>query len=45
MTAERALLVMNEGMIRQGQSVEGVFEPILHSSEMKALMRDGARGG
>ena len=43
MTAERALLVMNEGVIRQGQSVDGVFDPILHSADMKALMRDGAR--
>ena len=41
MKAERALLVMNEGVIRQGQSVDGVFDPILHSPDMKALVKDG----
>ena len=43
MKAERTLLVMNEGVIRQGQSVDGAFDPIVGNPEMKALMKDGAR--
>ena len=40
---QRTLLVMNEGVIRQGQSAEGVFNPIAKHPEMKSLIRDGVR--
>ena len=40
---ERTMLVLNEGVLRQGQSVEGVFDPIVRSPEMRSLMKDGAR--
>lgn len=40
----RIVLVMNEGVIRVGQSVDGVFDPLIRDPDMKALMADGARG-
>ena len=43
MNVQRTILVMNEGVIRQGQSVEGVFDPIAQHPDMKALMREGIR--
>ena len=42
MAAERTLLVMNEGVIRQGQSVDGAFVPILTDPEMRILVESGA---
>lgn len=39
----RMLMMLNEGVIRQGQSVDGVFEPLMRDPDMKALIRDGAR--
>lgn len=39
----RMLLVLNEGVIRQGQSVEGVFDPLVRHADMGALIRDGSR--
>ncbi len=39
----RKLLVLNEGVIRQGQSVESVFEPLTRLPDFRALMKDGAR--
>ena len=42
MRAERTLLVMNEGVIRLGQSVAGAFDPILNHPDMRALIVDGA---
>lgn len=43
MKAERTLLVMNEGVIRQGQSVDGAFDPVIEHPDMKALLKNGAR--
>ncbi len=42
MEAERTLLVMNEGVIRQGQTAVGAFDTILRHPDMQALMEDGA---
>ena len=42
MQAERTLLVMNEGVIRQGQTVTGAFDTIMEHPDMMALMKDGA---
>ena len=42
MRAERTLLVMNEGVVRQGQSVAGAFDPIIGHPDMRALLEDGA---
>ena len=42
MAGERTLLVMNEGVIRQGQSVEGAFDPINNDPEMHGLIKGGA---
>lgn len=39
----RMMLVLNEGVIRQGQSVEGVFDPLISHPDMVGLVRDGAR--
>lgn len=38
----RTLLILNEGVIRQGQTTEGVFDPILAHPDFHALVRDGA---
>ena len=43
LSKQRTLLVTNQGVIRLGQSVGGVFEPIIAHPDMKGLMRDGAR--
>lgn len=43
MTADRTLLVMNEGVIRQGQTVTGAFDPIIEHPNMLALLNDGAK--
>ncbi len=42
MQAERTLLVMNEGVIRQGQTATGAFDTILDHPDMRALVEDGA---
>ena len=41
-TGGHILLVMNEGVIRPGQKVDGVFESTTAKPEYKALLRDGA---
>lgn len=43
MEPSRMMLMLNEGVIRQGQSVEGVFDPLIRHPDMVALVRDGAR--
>lgn len=40
--AHKTLLVLNEGVIRQGQTTEGVFEPLSHRPEFKELVQAGA---
>ena len=42
MDAERTLLVMNEGVIRQGQTAVGAFDTILRHPDMQVLMEGGA---
>ena len=42
MDAERTLLVMNEGVIRQGQTAVGAFDTILRHPDMQVLMENGA---
>lgn len=39
----KIVLVLNEGVIRVGQSVVGVFDPLLLHPDMNALIEDGAR--
>lgn len=39
----RPVLVLNEGVVRQGQTTAGVFAPIIESPDLAALERDGAR--
>ena len=39
----KIVLVLNEGVIRVGQSVVGVFDPLLLHPNMSALIGDGAR--
>lgn len=39
----KIVLVLNEGVIRVGQSVVGVFDPLLHDPDLAALIGDGAR--
>ena len=43
MTGGRVLLVLNEGVIRQGQTTTGVFDATSADTEYKALLRDGAQ--
>lgn len=38
----RVLLFLNEGVIRQGQTTDGVFEPIVAHPEFQALLAEGA---
>ena len=38
----RVLLLLNEGVIRQGQTTDGVFDPIVAHPEFQALVADGA---
>ena len=42
MQAERTLLVMNEGVIRQGQTVAGAFDAIINHPEYRTLVDEGA---
>ena len=39
----RTLLVLNEGVIRQGQTTEGAFDPIVSHPDFHAMLKDGAR--
>lgn len=39
----RTLLVLNEGVVRMGQTTAGVFDPIMSQPEFKSLIRQGAR--
>lgn len=39
----RTLLVLNEGVIRQGQTTEGAFDPIVAHPDFLAILKDGAR--
>ncbi len=41
--SSRILLVMNEGVIRSGETSEGAFDPIVAHPDFEALMRDGAK--
>jgi hypothetical protein len=40
---ERTLLILNEGVIRQGQTTSGAFDPIILRPEFQALTDEGAR--
>lgn len=39
----RTLLILNEGVIRQGQTTEGAFDPIVAHPDFFAMLNDGAR--
>ena len=39
----RTILVLNEGVIRHGQTPAGAFDPIVNHPEFEALVADGAR--
>jgi hypothetical protein len=41
--SERTILVLNEGVIRHGQTTAGAFTPITSLPEFKALVKDGVR--
>ena len=41
--ASRIMLVLNEGVIRQGQSTDGVFEPLTTRPEFADLLAKGVR--
>ena len=41
--SSRILLVMNEGVIRSGETSEGAFDPIVAHPDFEALIRDGAK--
>ena len=41
--ASATILVMNEGVIRQGQTTEGVFASLSQQPDFEALVEDGAR--
>ncbi len=41
--SERTMLVLNEGVIRHGQTTEGAFDPIMAMPEFDALGGDGVR--
>ena len=41
--SERTILVLNEGVIRHGQTTSGAFEPIWALPEFKMIVRDGVR--
>ena len=43
MSGGRVLLVLNEGVIRQGQTTPGVFAPTSGNPEYLALLNDGAQ--
>jgi hypothetical protein len=40
---ERTVLVLNEGVIRQGQTTAGAFDPILEHPDFKMLEAEGTR--
>jgi hypothetical protein len=40
---DRTMIVLNEGVIRHGQTTSGAFEPILGHPDFEAIVRDGAR--
>lgn len=40
---ERTMLVLNEGVIRHGQTTAGAFDPIIGHPDFKAMMKDGIR--
>lgn len=40
--AHKTLLVLNEGVIRHGQTPEGVFSPLIRSAEFQDLVSQGA---
>jgi len=40
---DRVILVLNEGVIRQGQTTEGAFDAIMGHPDFKATLRAGAR--
>ena len=40
---DRTLLVLNEGVIRQGQTTAGAFDPIVEHRDFQALIEGGAR--
>jgi hypothetical protein len=41
--SEQIILVLNEGVIRHGQTTSGAFEPILGLPEFRSVARDGVR--
>jgi hypothetical protein len=41
--SEQTILVMNEGVIRHGQTTEGAFEPIVAQPEFEGLIKAGVR--
>lgn len=41
--SKRTILVLNEGVIRHGQTTSGAFEPIMDLPEFTAVIRDGVR--
>ena len=40
--SSRTLLVLNEGVIRSGQTTDGVFDPVVKHPDFLALVKDGA---
>ena len=40
---DRVILVLNEGVIRQGQTTEGAFDAVIGHPDFKATLRSGAR--
>ena len=40
--AHKTMLVLNEGVIRKGQTTEGVFEPLTHRPEFLEMLEAGA---
>ncbi len=41
--SKRTILVLNEGVIRHGQTTSGAFEPIMKLPEFATLVREGVR--
>jgi len=41
--SSRSLLVMNEGVIRSGETSEGAFDPMTAHPDFEALIKDGAK--
>jgi hypothetical protein len=40
---ERSILVLNEGVIRHGQTTAGAFDPILRHPDFEAIVKEGVR--